>query len=132
MQLKIKTKRMDIIIETKSIRTFIGAKDYETSRSFYRDLGFTEHVLSEKMSLFTIDGLSFYLQDYYVKDWIDNSMVLLEVGDVEAYYRFLIQLDLDKKYAGVKLVPLQKNDWGTECILIDPSGVLWRFADFHR
>jgi len=123
---------MDIKQEIKSIRAFIGAKDYEASRSFYRDLGFTEQVLSEKMSLFTIDGLSFYLQDYYVKEWIDNFMMLLEVGNVEAYYRFLQQLGLDKKYSNIKLVPLQENDWGKECYLVDPSGVLWHVAEFRR
>jgi catechol 2,3-dioxygenase-like lactoylglutathione lyase family enzyme len=123
---------MDINQEIKSIRAFIGAKDYETSKSFYRDLGFEEIVISEKMSLFTIKGLSFYLQDYCVKDWIDNSMMLLEVGDVEEYYSFLQRLELDKKYPNIKLVPLQQNEWGNECLLVDPSGVLWHFADFSR
>ena len=122
---------MDIYQETKSIRAFVGAKDYETSRSFYRDLGFSEIVISEKMSLFTIKGLSFYLQDYYVKDWIENSMILLEVGDVQEYYSFLQRLELDKKYSNIKLVPLQENEWGKECFLIDPAGVLWHFAEFR-
>src|SRR6476646_10449810 len=98
--------------DIKSIRTFLGAKDYETSRSFYRDLGFEEIVISEKMVLFTIKGLSFYLQDYYVKDWIENSMVLLEVGNVEAYYGFLQQLELEIKYPTIKLIPLQQKEWG--------------------
>ena len=123
---------MEIIQETKSIRTFIGAKNYEISRSFYRDLGFEEKVISEKMSLFTIQGLSFYLQDYYVKDWIENSMVLLEVGDVNRYWNFLQKLDLDKKYEGARLIPIRENDWGKECFLVDPSGVLWHFAEFNR
>jgi catechol 2,3-dioxygenase-like lactoylglutathione lyase family enzyme len=123
---------MEIIQETKSIRTFIGAKDYEISRSFYRDLGFEEKVISEKMSLFTIQGLSFYLQDYYVKDWIENSMVLLEVGDVNRYWNFLQKLELDKKYEGTRLIPIRENDWGKECFLVDPSGVLWHFAEFNR
>lgn len=123
---------MEIIQETKSIRTFIGAKNYEISRSFYRDLGFEEKVISEKMSLFTIQGLSFYLQDYYVKDWIENSMVLLEVGDANRYWNFLQQLDLDKKYEGARLIPIRENDWGKECFLVDPSGVLWHFAEFNR
>jgi hypothetical protein len=122
---------MDINQETKSIRTFIGARDYEISRSFYQDLGFEEKVISEKMSLFAIEGLSFYLQDYYVKDWIENSMVLLEVSDVDRYWNFLQQLELDKKYTGIKLIPIQENDWGKECLLIDPSGVLWHFAEFR-
>lgn len=64
-----------------SIRPFIGAKDYDLSRSFYRDLGFEEVVLSNDMSLFKIDQLGFYLQHAYVKDWIDNSMIFLEVDD---------------------------------------------------
>ena len=122
---------MDINQETKSLRTFIGAKDYETSRSFYRDLGFEEKVISEKMSLFTIDRLSFYLQDYYVKDWIENSMVLLELGDVDKYWSFLQQLELRDKYTGIKLFPIQEHDWGKECLLVDPSGVLWHFAEFR-
>jgi hypothetical protein len=84
------------------------------------------------MSLFTIQGLSFYLQDYYVKDWIDNSMLLLEVSDIQEYYSFLQRLELDKKYTTVKLVPLQENEWGTECYLVDPSGVLWHVAEFRR
>ena len=116
--------------EIKSIRTFIGAKEYKISRSFYQDLGFGEKVISEKMSLFTIGGLSFYLQDYYVKDWVDNSMVLLEVQDVDKYWRFIQQLELDKKYPGIQLIPVQQNDWGKECLITDPSGVLWHFAEF--
>ncbi|MCW3073979.1 MAG: glyoxalase [Flaviaesturariibacter sp.] len=116
----------------KSIRAFIGSKDYEISRAFYKDLGFEEKVISDKMSLFTIQGLCFYLQDYYLKDWIENSMMLLEVSDVEKYYRFLQTLELDKRYLNSKLVPLQENEWGKECYLIDPSGVLWHFVDFRR
>jgi hypothetical protein len=123
---------MDIHQGTKSIRAFIGAKDYEISRSFYQDLGFEEKVISEKMSLFTIEGLSFYLQDYYVKEWIENSMILLEVDDIDRYWSFLQQLELGKKYAGIKLIPIQENDWGKECLMVEPSGVLWHFAEFRR
>jgi len=57
-----------------SIRPFLGAKDFELSRSFYRDLGFEESVLTHDMSYFKTEGLGFYLQDAYVQDWIDNTM----------------------------------------------------------
>lgn len=118
-------------MELRSIRTFIGAKDFKTSQSFYKDLGFTENFISEKMSLFTFNHLSFYLQDYFVQDWLDNSMVLAEVDSVEEQWIFLKKLELDTKYAGVQLIPIQQNDWGKECLLIDPSGVLWHFAEFQ-
>ncbi len=68
-----------------SIRPFIGAENYEESRSFYRDLGFQESILSNNMSYFKIEGLGFYLQDAYVQDWVDNSMIFLEVDDVGRY-----------------------------------------------
>ncbi len=61
--------------KTISIRPFIGAKDFELSRNFYRDLGFQESILFPTMSYFKTQGLGFYLQDAYVKDWIDNSMI---------------------------------------------------------
>jgi hypothetical protein len=59
-------------------------------------------------------------------------MILLEVGNVEEYYGFLQRLELEKKYPTIKLVPLQQNEWGKECLLVDPSGVLWHFAEFGR
>jgi catechol 2,3-dioxygenase-like lactoylglutathione lyase family enzyme len=115
---------------TKSIRPFIGARDYAQSRSFYRDLGFEEVVLSDTMCLFETGETGFYLQKAYVKDWIDNSMIFLEVDDAECYYKELLALDLPAKYPGVRLTPVQHNDWGSECFLHDPSGILWHFGQF--
>ena len=66
--------------KAKSIRPFIGARNFEVSRNFYRDLGFEESVLSHNMSYFRTDRLGFYLQDAYVKDWIDNSMIFFGSG----------------------------------------------------
>ena len=113
----------------KSIRPFIGAKNFELSRSFYRDLGFQESVLTN-MSYFKTEDIGFYLQDAYVQDWIDNSMIFLEVDDVSRYWNELLALDLTTKYKGVKLTPIRENDWGRECFLHDPSGILWHFGEF--
>lgn len=113
-----------------SIRPFIGARNYEVSRSFYRDLGFQETVLSPNMSVFRTGSLWFYLQDAYVADWINNSMIFLEVEDVNAYWEELVTLDLPGRYEEVKLTPIRQYDWGKECFLHDPSGVLWHFGQF--
>jgi catechol 2,3-dioxygenase-like lactoylglutathione lyase family enzyme len=115
-----------------SIRPFIGAKDFEVSRSFYRDLGFEESVLSHNMSYFKTEAFGFYLQDAYVKDWIDNSMIFLEVDDVSRHWKELLALDLTTKYKGVKLTPIRDYDWGRECFMHDPSGILWHFGEFSK
>ncbi len=119
--------------QAKSIRAFIGAKDFDLSRAFYEDLGFEESVISKNMSYFKIyDTLGFYLQDAYVKDWINNSMIFLEVENVEQYYNELKSLELQQKYKDVKLVPIKKEVWGSECFLHDPSGILWHFGAFNK
>ncbi|MFT3911661.1 MAG: glyoxalase [Ferruginibacter sp.] len=114
-----------------SIRPFIGAANFEVSRSFYRDLGFTESILPG-MSYFQTEGFGFYLQDAYVKDWVDNTMIFLEVDNVDRYWNELLALDLPAKYERVKLTPIHKYDWGKECFLHDPSGILWHFGEFKK
>lgn len=116
----------------KSIRPFIGAKDFELSRNFYRDLGFEEGVLEANFSVFKTGNTAFYLQDYYAKEWIENTMIFVEVDDVDRYYKELLDLKLPEKYDGVKLTPIRNLEWGRECFLHDPSGVLWHFGEFRE
>ena len=115
-----------------SIRPFIGAKNYELSRNFYRDLGFKETIISHNMSYFNTEGLGFYLQNSYVKDWLDNSMIFLEVEDVDSYWNELALLDITSNYKNVKLTPIRDFDWGRECYIHDPSGICWHIGEFFK
>jgi catechol 2,3-dioxygenase-like lactoylglutathione lyase family enzyme len=116
----------------KSIRPFIGSQNFNISRSFYKALGFEEVVLSSDMSLFKSGAFGFYLQDAYVKDWIDNTMVFMEVDDVPRFWNELKGLGLPDKYKGVRLTPIKTYDWGRECFVHDPSGILWHFGEFNK
>lgn len=119
--------------KVKSIRSFIGAKNYEESRNFYRDLGFQEVVLSPVMSLLKTENFGFYLQDAYIKDWVDNTQVFMEVENVPVFWNDLIKLDLPAKYQGlVRYSPIRENSWGRECFVHDPSGILWHFGEFYH
>lgn len=115
-----------------SIRPFIGAKDFEVSRRFYRELGFEEVVLENNFSYFKTGHTGFYLQDAYVRDWIDNTMIFLEVDDAARYFDEIQALDLPSKYESVRLIPIRNHPWGRECFLHDPSGVLWHFGEFKK
>ena len=116
----------------KSIRPFIGAKNFELSRTFYRNMGFEEVVLFHNMSLFKTKSIGFYLQDAYVKDWIDNSMIFMEVENIDRFWAELLALNLTAKYKNVKLTPIRNFDWGRECYVHDPSGILWHFGEFSK
>ena len=80
--------------QAKSIRPFIGAIDFELSRSFYRDLGFKENYISPDMCYFDFGGFGFYLQNAFVKDWIENTMVFMEVENVNQFWNELLDLEL--------------------------------------
>lgn len=119
-----------MVYRAKSIRTFIGARNYEISRQFYLDLGFEEIKTSDKMSYFKLGDFGFYLQNCYVKDWIDNSMIFLEVKDLESHLTIIKGLELEKKYESVRLTKIHYNDWGNEFFIYDPSGILWHIGEF--
>jgi len=118
-------------LEIISLRPFIGSKDFNVSRSFYRYLGFREIVISGAMSLFTLDQCSFYLQNAYVEDWLHNTMLFIEVKNVAECFNWLQQLELDKKYPGVNVKPIRKEYWGEECFVLDPAGALLHFGQFY-
>ena len=114
----------------KSIRPFIGAKDFAVSRAFYSALGFEETEISSQLSVFRIDDFAFYLQNAFVKDWVDNTMVFLEVENVNEFWQELLKLKLDRKFERVKIIPIKVHPWGQECFIHDPSGVLWHIGEF--
>ena len=82
------------------------------------------------MSLFKTGDLGFYLQNGYVKDWVDNTMAFLEVDNVQRFYAELEALSLPDIYENVRLSPIRVESWGSECFLHDPSGILWHFGEF--
>jgi catechol 2,3-dioxygenase-like lactoylglutathione lyase family enzyme len=117
----------------KSIRPFIGAKDYKESKEFYKELGFNILEISDSLSYFRInEKLGFYLQKAFIKEWIDNTMLFVEVEKLETYFIEIKEKELPSAYANVKLSKIVKNDWGKEFFLHDPSGILWHFGTFKE
>jgi hypothetical protein len=115
----------------KSIRTFVGAKDFSESCRFYEAMEFEIHHHGKGFAYVGISpGIGFYLQDYYVKEWCENSMLFLEVEDLPAYFDKITALDLPDKFAGVKVLPIKNQEWGAEFFIIDPAGVLWHIGTF--
>ena len=82
------------------------------------------------MSLFQNKKVGFYLQDFFVQDWVGNTMAFMEVENLDQVYHDMLALDLKSKYPDAKLIPIRVEHWGREFFLHDPSGILWHFGAF--
>lgn len=87
-------------------------KNFKESRNFYKDINFKELKLSENISYFKIyENLGFYLQNANVKDWVDNSMIFLEVDNIENYLSELKDKQLTIIYPKIRLSEIVDNSW---------------------
>ena len=108
---------------------FLPAKDFDVSLKFYVDLGFRQLVQGDKAVLLGHSSFSFWLQDYYVKDWAENCVLCLYVNNLEDWWSHLQSMNLDVSYnARAKLLGPPSEKEGAQMFhVIDPSGVLWHF-----
>ncbi len=120
----------DLALTVTAMRPVVPAKNFETSRLFYAELGFRPEILSDELVEMRLAKYSFILQNYYVEQWADNFVMHMRVSNVNLWWNHINSLDLAKRY-GVKASPPRAESWGLVAGLIDPSGVLWRFSAPH-
>jgi hypothetical protein len=116
------------------LKAHVPAKDFELSKQFYQDIGFTLCWCNGGLALLHygphgILGLpAFLLQDHYTKEFAENLQMQLLVKDVDAWWALIQAKQIAEKY-GVSAGPPGDRDWKIrDLTLFDPSGVLWRIA----
>jgi len=116
------------------LRAHLPARDFEVSKQFYQDIGFT--VCWSNAGLAYLHWgphgerakAGFLLQNYYVKEFAENLQMHLLVKDVDAWWAQIQASQISDKYA-VRIGPPEDRDWKMrDFTLFDPSGVLWRVA----
>ena len=73
-------------LNTIELKAFVPAKDFELSKQFYQDVGFTLASDSDGIAYFHRENVSFLLQNFYVKEFADNFMMHLLVESVDAWW----------------------------------------------
>ena len=110
------------------IKAFVPSKDFELSKQFYKDLGFTMASEGGGVAYFHFARFSFLLQDFCVEQLAENFMMHILVEDVDAWWLHVQASGIVAKY-GVRLTPLETQPWKMrDFCLSDPSGVLWRIG----
>lgn len=112
----------------KSLKPYVPAKDFELSKRFYTALGFTMSEGWGGTADFTLNGLAFRLQNYYVQDWANNFMFTIGVNDVEAWHQRALELLNSNAFSGMRVKPPEPVDGSMVLHVVDPTGVLLVFV----
>jgi len=110
------------------IKAFVPAKDFELSKRFYQDLGFTMASEGGGVAYFHFGHVSFLLQDFCAESLAENFMMHILVEDVDAWWAHVQDTQVASKY-GVTVSAIEAQPWRMrDFCLFDPSGVLWRIG----
>lgn len=110
------------------IKAFVPAKDFEISKQFYKDLGFTMASEGGGVAYFHFEHVSFLLQDFCTAALAENFMMHILVVDVDAWWNHVLASGVASKY-GVRVTEIESQPWRMrDFCLSDPSGVLWRIG----
>lgn len=116
------------------LKAHVPAKDFELSKRFYQDIGFTLCWSNEGLAYLHYgphgeeQKPGILLQDFYVKEFAENLQMHLLVKDVDAWWAHIEAKRILETYA-VAGGPPEDRAWKMrDFVLVDPSGVLWRIA----
>jgi predicted lactoylglutathione lyase len=120
-----------ISLKVSDVRPFLPAKDFAVSKAFYVALGWEIKWADEGLAVMENAGQSFYLQNYYVKEWADNSMLHISVEDVQACYAQINALLDGGQFPGTRISEPKQEPYGALVAYVwDPSGVLLHLAQW--
>lgn len=115
-------------LSIRDFKVYMPAKDFELSKRFYAALGFTMSEGWGGTADFELNGHRFRLQDYYVKDWAENFMIVMGVDDVDAWHRHANVVAGSGGFDGVRVMAPESVDGARVLHVVDPSGVLLIFV----
>lgn len=112
-------------MQAKEIRPFIPSMNYEESVSFYRALGFSQDVITNELSIFSLDECTFFLYASKENEPASGAMYQLIVSNIHEAYAVICGI----KDVSIKHEPIKSERWGNVFYLWGPSGELWHVTE---
>jgi uncharacterized glyoxalase superfamily protein PhnB len=115
-------------LRVTEIKAFVPSKNFDLSKQFYKDLGFTMASEGGGIAYFHIEHQSFLLQDFCPESFAEHFAMHLLVHDVDAWWNHIRDSGLIEKF-NVTLSDIENQPWRMrDFCLTDPSGVVWRIG----
>lgn len=91
------SSQMERTMDVTDIKAFIPSKDYETSKSFYSEIGFDSEYVTDELTLFQNGDCLFFLQRFYDESLASNFMLQICVSDIDETFRVCSESKLKQK-----------------------------------
>ena len=121
-------------LAASDIRPFIPAQDFALSKRFYTALGWDARDVGPGLALVEVaDAQHFYIQDYYLQDVAENSMLHVTVEDAQAWHAHVDSILRDGEFPGARVQPAARQPYGATVVFVhDPTGVLIHLCQWDR
>jgi uncharacterized glyoxalase superfamily protein PhnB len=115
-------------LNTVEIKAFVPARDFDLSKRFYQEVGFTMNWSNDGLAYFHAGSCAFLLQAFYVQDHADNFMMHLMVESADDWHRAVTEKQIGPRF-GVAIGTPEDQPWGIrDFTLFDPTGIVWRIG----
>ncbi|MBW8756894.1 MAG: hypothetical protein JF586_04710 [Burkholderiales bacterium] len=113
-------------LNATNLRPFVPAKDFELSKRFYAALGWDARDVGPRLALVTLgEGQCFYIQDYFLKDVAENTMLHVTVDSAQDWHAHVAQVLDAGRFATARVQAPARQPYGATVVFVhDPSGVL--------
>lgn len=112
-----------------SIAAFVpSGKDFQKSKELFLELGFKITWEANDYIGFENNTCCFILQNFDNKEFAENFMLSVKVGNLDEFWEKISKLNLPEKF-GVRINPPKSFPWGREVNMIDIAGVCWHFVE---
>jgi len=117
-------------VQIRTLKPFIpSGADFAASKAFFLELGFELRWEVDGLAELALGGAAFLLQRFESREMQENLMMLVEVDDLDAWWRHVESSGVLSRFAGVRAKEPTLYPWGRrEVHLIDPAGVCWHFV----
>ena len=113
-------------LTTVELKAFVPSKDFNLSKQFYQELGFTIPWSNDGLAYVNHGNAAFLLQNFHVKEFAENLMMHLLVEDVDSWWEHACGVLAGY---GIACDAPKDQPWGIrDFVFLDPSGVAWRIG----
>lgn len=111
-----------------SLQPFVpSGSNFEGSKQLFQELGFTIRWDAGDYAGFENGDCKFILQKYDNKEFAENFMISVGIGNADEFWKEITDKELVQKF-GIRVSKPIDQPYGREVNIIDLAGVCWHFV----